>query len=40
VQALAKNKGIHVIAIEFTDGKKSLVEINEKFYKTLIQTMF
>lgn len=36
----AKNKGTHVIAIKFTDGKQSLIEINEKLYKTLIQTMF
>jgi len=36
----AKNKGTHVIAIKFTDEKQSLIEINEKLYKTLIQTMF
>jgi hypothetical protein len=36
----AKNKGTHVIAIEFTDGKKSLIEINEKLYKVLIKTLF
>ena len=36
----AKTKGTHVIAIEFTDRKKSLIEINDKLYKTLIQTMF
>lgn len=36
----AKNKGTHVLAIEFTDGKKSLIEIDEKLYKLLIQTMF
>jgi len=36
----AKNKGTHVLAIEFTDGNKSLIEINEKLYKVFIQTMF
>lgn len=36
----AKNKGTHTLAIEFADGKKSLVEINEKIYKTFMQTMF
>lgn len=36
----AKRKGIYTIAIEFQDGKRSLVEINEKTYKKLIQDMF
>lgn len=36
----AKNKGTHVLAIEFRDGKKSLIEINEKLYKMFIQKMF
>ncbi|MEG6615393.1 hypothetical protein V6C27_02975 [Peptococcaceae bacterium 1198_IL3148] len=36
----AKNKGTYVIAIEFTNGKKSLIEINEKLYKALIKSMF
>ncbi|HEY4623529.1 MAG TPA: hypothetical protein VIH12_06695, partial [Solibacillus sp.] len=36
----AKNKGTHTIALEFMDGKKSLIEINEKLYKVLIQTLF
>ncbi|MHA6258358.1 hypothetical protein ACXYMX_00470 [Sporosarcina sp. CAU 1771] len=36
----AKSKGTHTIAIEFLDGKKSLIEINEKMYKILIGTMF
>lgn len=36
----AKSKGTHTLAIEFTDEKKSLIEINEKLYKTLIKSMF
>lgn len=36
----AKNKGTHLLAVEFTDGKKSLIEINEKLYKELIKSMF
>jgi len=36
----AKNKGTHVLAIEFKDGKRSLLEIDEKFYKQLVQKMF
>ncbi|WPK12231.1 hypothetical protein R6U77_00665 [Lysinibacillus louembei] len=36
----AKNKGTHHVAIEFRDGKKSLVEIDDKIYKILIQKMF
>ncbi len=36
----AKTKGTHVIAIEFNDGNKSLIEIDEKLYKALIQRLF
>lgn len=36
----AKNKGTHTIAIEFKDGKRSLVEIDEKIYNAFIQKMF
>lgn len=36
----AKNKGTHTLAIEFIDGKKSLIEINDKMYKTLMKSMF
>ncbi|MFF2179422.1 hypothetical protein ACFVT8_23665 [Lysinibacillus sp. NPDC058147] len=36
----AKSKGTHVIAVEFKDGKKSLIEIDEKIYKSFIQKMF
>ena len=36
----AKRKGIYMVAIEFYDSKKSLIEINEKAYKNLIRDMF
>ncbi len=36
----AKNKGIYQIAIEFKDGKKSLIEVDDKIYKSLIASMF
>lgn len=36
----AKNKGTHVIALELKDGKKSLIEIDEKLYKIFIKSMF
>lgn len=36
----AKNKGIYQIAIQFRDGKKSLIEIDEKLYKLLIKKCF
>lgn len=36
----AKKKGVHVIAIEFKDGKKSLLEIDDKIYKRFITDMF
>ncbi|KYG90781.1 hypothetical protein A0U40_18070 [[Bacillus] sp. KCTC 13219] len=36
----AKNKGTHTLAIAFHDGKKSLIEVNEKIYKMFIQQMF
>lgn len=36
----AKEKGIYTIAIQFKDGKKSLIEVNEKIYKAIIQACF
>lgn len=36
----AKSKGIYQIAIEFKDGKRSLVEADDKFYKALVRTCF
>jgi hypothetical protein len=36
----AKSKGTHVMAIQFKDGKKSLLEINDKVYKALMKKLF
>ncbi|HYF82096.1 MAG TPA: hypothetical protein VEB00_03585 [Clostridia bacterium] len=36
----AKSKGIHVVALQFKDGKKSLIEIDDKIYKELIKKLF
>jgi len=36
----AKDKGIYQVAIEFKDGKKSLLEIDDKVYKALIKSCF
>lgn len=36
----AKEKGVHIVAIEFIDGKKSLLEVDEKIYKALISALF
>lgn len=36
----AKSKGIYQIAIQFKDGKKSLIEVNDKIYKLIISNLF
>lgn len=36
----AKNKGTYIIAIKFKDGKNSMMEVDEKFYKGLLKVMF
>ena len=36
----AKSKGIHTIAIQFKNGKKSLIEVDDKIYKELIKKLF
>lgn len=36
----AKNKGIYQIAIQFKDGKKSLIEVDDKIYKSIIKNCF
>jgi hypothetical protein len=36
----AKTKGVHIVAIQFKDGKKSLIEVDEKIYKTILQKCF
>lgn len=36
----AKNKGIYTVAINFKDGNRSLIEIDDKCYKILMQKCF
>lgn len=36
----AKNKGTYQLAVQYKDGGKSLLEIDEKIYKTLVKNMF
>lgn len=36
----AKSKGIYQVAIQFKDGKKSLLEVNDKLYKAIIKACF
>lgn len=36
----AKNKGTYNVIINFKDGKKSLLEIDDKAYKNLVKVMF
>lgn len=36
----AKSKGIYVIAVEWKNGEKSLIEIDDKLYKRFLQSMY
>lgn len=36
----AKSKGIHIVAVQFKDGKKSLIEMDDKIYKALLTKCF
>lgn len=36
----AKNKGIYQVAIQFADGKKSLIEVDDKIYKAIVKKCF
>ena len=36
----AKSKGIYQIAILFKDGKRSLIEVDDKIYKALIKVLY
>jgi hypothetical protein len=36
----AKSKGIYIVAIQFKDGAKSLLEIDDKTYKALVKKLF
>jgi hypothetical protein len=35
-----KNKGIFQVAVQFKDGKKSLIEIDDQAYKALVKACF
>lgn len=34
----AKNEGLNIIALEFTDGKKSLLEVDNIIFKAILTT--
>ena len=36
----AKNKSIYQIAINFKDGKRSLIEVDDKIYKAIVKSCF
>ena len=36
----AKKKGLHTVALQFKDGKRSLLEIDSNIYKSLVQILF
>ena len=36
----AKNKGTYTVAIRFKDGKNSLLEVDDKVYKSLVKSCF
>lgn len=38
--ATAKRNRIHIVGIEFKDGKRSVVEIDDKRYRNLVQACF
>lgn len=38
--ASAKSKGAYQIAINFSDGKKSLLEVDDKIYNAIIKALF
>ena len=36
----AKSKGIYQVAIQFKDGKRSLIEVDDKIYKAIVKNCF
>lgn len=36
----AKNKGTYQVAVQFKDGKRSLLEVDDKAYKALVKSLF
>ena len=38
--ATAKRNGIHIVGVELKDGKRSIVEVDDKRYKNMVQACF
>lgn len=38
--ATAKRNGVHIVGIEFKDGKRSVVEVDDKRYRNIVQACF
>ena len=36
----AKSKGTHIVALQFKDGKKSLIEVDDKIFSALTKKLF
>ena len=36
----AKSKGVHTLILHYTDGEKSLIEVNDKTYKNIMKMLF
>jgi len=36
----AKNKGVHTLAIQFKNDKKSLIEVDDEIYSTILKKCF
>ena len=36
----AKNKGTHTLVLYWYDGKKSLIEVDDKIHKAIVQELF
>lgn len=36
----AKNKGIYQVAVQFNDGKRSLLEVDDKIYNAILKKCF
>lgn len=38
--ATAKQNGVHLVGIRFKDGKRCVIEVNDKIYKTMLVSCF
>ena len=36
----AKQKGLHTVALQFKDGKRSLIQVDSNIYKSLVENLF